>query len=135
MVPVFPLLAYTDVTLYAPVSMLGLAFSLIPAIMWPSVAYIVAQNRLGSAYALMFLLQQAGVAAIVWLVGRANDHAGASVANPDGYLPMMWMFTALGAASLLFAFLLWRREKGPRGHGLETIRAGRSQQKLEEAAG
>lgn len=123
LIPVFPLLAYTDVTLYAPVIMLGISFSLIPAIMWPAVAYIVEQNRLGSAYALMFLLQQGGVAALDWMVGRANDYAGASAANPSGYLPMMWMFTVLGVVALGFAFLLWRNEVGPKGHGLETIRA------------
>ena len=123
LVPVFPMLAYTDVTLYVPVTMLGIAFSLIPAIMWPAVAYIVEQKRLGSAYALMFLLQQVGVSALDWMVGRANDYAGANAANPAGYLPMMWMFTALGFLSLLFAFLLWRNETGPRGHGLEPIRA------------
>jgi hypothetical protein len=71
----------------------------------------------------MFLLQQGGVAALAWGVGKANDVAGASAANPEGYLPMMWMFTALGAVSLLFAFLLWRQEKGPQAHGLETIKA------------
>lgn len=123
LVPVFPLLAYSQVTLYVPVAMLGLTFSLIPAIMWPSVAYIVRQNRLGSAYALMFLLQQAAIAVVDWLVGRANDYAGASATNPSGYLPMMWMFTVLGFVALGFAFLLWRNEKGPQGHGLETIRA------------
>jgi len=123
LVPVFPLLAYTDVTLYLPVFMLGMAFSLIPAIMWPAVAYIVEQNRLGSAYALMFLLQQVGVSALDWMVGYANDIAGASAANPAGYLPMMWMFTVLGFIALAFAFLLWKKETGPQGHGLETIRA------------
>ena len=123
LVPVFPILAYTHITLYVPVSMLGIAFSLIPAIMWPSVAYIVEQNRLGSAYALMFVLQQAGVASLDWLVGRANDHAGASVANPAGYLPMMWMFTALGVVALGFAILLRRTETGPQARGLETLRA------------
>lgn len=123
LVPVFPLLVYTDVTLYLPVFMLGMAFSLIPAIMWPAVAYIVEQNRLGSAYALMFLLQQVGVAALDWMVGYANDTAGAGAANPAGYLPMMWMFTALGVIALGFAFLLWKNEKGPHSHGLETIKA------------
>lgn len=123
LVPVFPLLAYTDLTLYLPVTMLGIAFSLIPAIMWPAVAYIVQQNRLGSAYALMFLLQQGGVAALAWAVGKANDVAGASAANPAGYHPMMWMFTVLGLIALGFAFLLWRNEVGPHGHGLESIKA------------
>ncbi|MGH9862769.1 MAG: MFS transporter [Candidatus Acidiferrales bacterium] len=123
LIPVFPLLGYTDLTLYVPVTMLGIAFSLIPAIMWPAVAYIVEQNRLGSAYALMFLLQQGGVAALAWGAGKANDIAGASAVNPSGYLPMLWMFSALSALSLFFAFLLWRSEIGPRAHGLETIQA------------
>ena len=123
LLPVFPLLAYTDVTLYLPVFMLGLAFSLIPAIMWPAVAYIVEQNRLGSAYALMFLLQQAAISGIDWGVGRANDFAGASADNPAGYLPMMWTFTVLGVLAVLFAVTLWRTETGPRGHGLETLKA------------
>jgi Na+/melibiose symporter-like transporter len=123
LLPVFPLLAYTDVTLYFPVVMLGIAFSLIPAIMWPAVAYIVEQNRLGSAYALMFLLQQVAIFLMDWGVGRTNDYAGAGADNPAGYLPMMWMFTVLGVLALLFAFLLWRNETGPRGHGLETLKA------------
>ncbi|MGH9509737.1 MAG: MFS transporter, partial [Terriglobales bacterium] len=124
LVPVFPILAYTHLTLYLPVTMMGIAFSLIPAIMWPSVAYLVEQRRLGSAYALMFLLQQAGVAGLDWLVGKANDYAGASVANPAGYLPMMWIFTVLGIVALGFSILLWRAEKGPKAHGLETIKVG-----------
>ena len=123
LIPVFPMLGYTDLTLYVPVTMLGIAFSLIPAIMWPAVAYIVEQKRLGSAYALMFLLQQAGVSALAWGAGKANDTALASATNPDGYLPMLWMFAALGFLSLFFAFLLWRRETGPDAHGLETIKA------------
>ncbi len=123
LVPVFPLLGYTQLTLYVPAAMLGVAFSLIPAIMWPAVAYIVEQNRLGSAYALMFLLQQAIIAGIDWLVGRLNDNALASAANPAGYLPMIWVFTLLGAMALAFAFMLWRHETSPQGHGLETIKA------------
>ena len=123
LLPVFPLLAYTQLTLYVPVAMLGIAFSLIPAIMWPAVAYIVEQNRLGSAYALMFLLQQAIIAGVDWLVGRLNDNALASATNPAGYLPMLWVFSLLGAMALAFAFMLWRYETGPQGHGLETIKA------------
>ncbi|MCI0355200.1 MAG: MFS transporter [Acidobacteria bacterium] len=124
LVPVFPILAYTRLTLYLPVTMLGIAFSLIPAIMWPSVAYLVDQRRLGSAYALMFLLQQAGVAGLDWLVGRLNDFAGAGAAHPTGYLPMLWTFTVLGVMALGFAFLLWRAETSDQGHGLETIKVG-----------
>ncbi len=119
MLPAFPMLAYMQVALPVPVFMLGISFSLIPAIMWPAVAYLVEQNRLGSAYSLMFVLQQLGVMLLAWLAGAANDHWGASAANPAGYLPMMWMFTALGVVALGSAIWLWRVETGPNNHGLE----------------
>ena len=119
--PVFLLMAFTNVSLFVPVAMSGIAFSLIPAVMWPSVAYIVEERRLGTAYALMTLCQQIGVTAVPWLIGRANDASGASASNPGGYSGMMWILTALASLGLVFSFLLWRTEKGPHAHGLETI--------------
>jgi MFS family permease len=121
LLPAFVLMGYTNLSLFVPVAMLGVSFSLIPAVMWPAVAYIVAQRRLGSAYALMTLCQQLGVAAVPWLIGRANDTLGASAANPGGYSGMIWILTGLASAGLLFSFLLWRTERGPGAHGLETI--------------
>ena len=121
LLPAFLIMGYTNVSLFVPVAMLGIAFSLIPAVMWPAVAYIVEQRRLGSAYALMTLCQQLGVAAVPWLIGRANDALGAGPANPGGYSGMIWILTALASAGLLFSFLLWRAEHGPAAHGLETI--------------
>ena len=41
LIPVYLIMAYTDVSLYVPMAMMGIAFSLIPAVMWPSVAYVV----------------------------------------------------------------------------------------------
>jgi len=119
--PAFLLMAYTQLPLGVPVALLGLAFSLVPAILWPSVAYLVEESRLGTAYALMTFCQQIGWAAMAWGIGRVNDAMGASAANPGGYVAGMWMFAALGFMGLLFSFLLWRSEKGPRAHGLETI--------------
>jgi nitrate/nitrite transporter NarK len=105
----------------APVALLGLSFSLVPAILWPAVTYLVDEKRLGTAYALMTFCQQIGWAALAWAVGKANDVAGASAANPAGYLPGMWIFASLGILGLAFSALLWRAE---RGHGLETVKAG-----------
>lgn len=122
LVPAFLLMGYSGVSLLVPVALLGVAFSLIPAVMWPAVAYIVEQRRLGSAYALMTLCQQIGVAGVPWLIGRANDTFGAGPQNPDGYAGMLWILTVLASLGLLFAFLLWRAERGPAAHGLETIR-------------
>ena len=105
-------------------SMMGIAFSLIPAIMWPSVAYIVDQSRLGTAYALMTLIQQIGFFILNLLIGKANDYAHAGLDNPGGYGLGMWIFSILGFVGMTFAILLRVRETGPHGHGLETITAG-----------
>jgi MFS family permease len=121
LLPSFLLMGYTTLSLYLPIAMIGVAFSLIPAVMWPAVAYIVHERRLGSAYALMTLCQQLMVAAIPWLIGRANDTLGAGPTNPAGYAGMIWILTALASAGLFFAFMLWRTERGPHAHGLETI--------------
>lgn len=113
--------AEIPLTLLIVMLLLGMVFSLIPAVMWPSVAYIVEQHRLGTGYSLMTLCQQVGMAIIPWLIGRTNDWFQASPENPAGYAPGMWIFTALASLGLLFSFLLWRTERGPHGHGLETI--------------
>ena len=70
--------------------------------MWPSVAYIVEERRLGTAYAVMFLIQQLGVAGMNWIIGRTNDAFEASAANPMGHAPGMWIFSVLGFLALLF---------------------------------
>lgn len=119
LLPVYLLLIYTHANLFIPVTMMGIAFSLIPAVMWPSVAYLVDEKKLGTAYALMTLIQQIGVAGFVWLVGKANDLSGASAANPEGYRPGMWLFSVLGIVGLVFSYLLFKTETGPKGHGLE----------------
>lgn len=108
-------------TLYLPIALLGVAFSLVPAVMWPSVTYLVGAARLGTAYALMTLVQQLGVMAMNWMLGWANDSSAASATNPSGYGLGMWTLSTLGFAGILFAWLLRREETGPHAHGLETI--------------
>lgn len=76
------LLIYAHITLsvldsvvlgYTGLFALGIAFSLVPAAMWPSVAKIVAENRLGTAYATMFTIQNYGLAASYWGIGKVLD--------------------------------------------------------------
>jgi len=102
-------------------AMMGIAFSLIPAVMWPSVAYLVDQSKLGTAYGLMTMIQNIGLAGFNLMIGWANDHSHAGANNPSGYNLGMWIFSILGFLGLTFAFLLRQRELGPHGHGLETI--------------
>jgi MFS family permease len=113
--------AQVPLTLFVVIFLLGAVFSLIPAVMWPSVAYIVDERRLGSAYAMMTLCQQLGWAIVPLIVGRLNDAFLASPENPAGYAAGMWFYTALASLGLLFSWLLFRSERGPGAHGLETI--------------
>lgn len=105
--------------LILPMAMMGIAFSLVPAVLWPSVAIIVEPKRLGTAYGLMTMIQNIGLFGFNLLIGFANDSAGASTTNPGGYNLGMWIFSTLGFLGLLFAFLLRKSESGPNGHGLE----------------
>lgn len=102
-------------------AIMGVAFSLIPAVMWPSVAYIVDQSKLGTAYGVMTMIQNIGLAGFNLLIGWANDHSAAGAANPGGYRLGMWIFSVLGFLGMFFAFLLLNRERGPHAHGLESI--------------
>ena len=121
LMPVYLMMAYSSVSLYVPVSLMGIAFSLIPAVMWPSVAYIVDQSRLGTAYALMTLIQQIGFFLLNLMIGKANDYSHAGLDNPGGYALGMWIFSVLGFVGMALSIWLRIRETGPHGHGLETI--------------
>jgi MFS family permease len=120
---VFPILVYTNVSLWVPTAMIGIAFSLVPAVLWPAVPYIVAPERLGTAYGLMTMLQNIGMMLANLGAGALNDSNGAGAANPAGYRPMLWMFFLLSLFGFVFAAALRIREASPQGHGLETIRA------------
>ena len=126
LMPVYLMMAYSSTSLYIPVFLMGIAFSLIPAVMWPSVAYIVDQSRLGTAYALMTLIQQIGFFLLNLLIGKANDFSHASLDNPGGYALGMWIFSILGFVGMALSIFLRIRETGPHGHGLETITTGKS---------
>ena len=126
LMPVYLMMAYSSTSLYLPVWLMGIAFSLIPAVMWPAVAYIVEQARLGTAYALMTLIQQIGFFVLNLMIGKANDHARAGLDNPGGYALGMWIFSVLGFIGMGLSILLRIRETGPHAHGLETITTAKS---------
>ncbi len=121
LVPVYLMMAYTNVHLMVPMAMMGIAFSLVPAVMWPSVAYIVKEEKLGTAYGLMTMIQNIGLAGFNFLIGWANDYSLASASNPGGYALGMWIFSISGFLGFFFSWMLRRSETGPNAHGLETI--------------
>src|SRR5512140_2649739 len=81
LVPPFLMMTYTRLPLELSMAMLGLAFALVPAVLWPAVTYLVPDARLGSAYALMTFCQQVGWAGMSWAVGATKDAAHASAQN------------------------------------------------------
>lgn len=109
LMPVYLMLAYSSLHPLVSMVMMGIAFSLIPAAMWPSVALIVEQERLGTAYGLMTMIQNIGLAGFNLLIGYANDSTG-------GYTAGMWIFSTLGFLGLLFAYLL-RQSDSRTGNG------------------
>lgn len=119
----FVVLASPSINLWVSTVMLGISYSLVPAVLWPAVTLLVAPERLGSAYGLMFLLQNVGLTVCNLFVGRLNDANHASAANPGGYTPMLIFFGVLSASALIFALLLRMQERGPNARGLETQKA------------
>jgi MFS family permease len=123
---VFPLLASTSISLWLSTALIGVAFSLVPAVMWPAVPYLVSPNRLGTAYGLMTMVQAFALTVFNLAIGALNDAWGAGAANPAGYVPMLSTFALLSLLGFVFTALLWRRESGPHGHALESVRPKRT---------
>jgi MFS family permease len=99
---------------------MGLSFSLVPAIIWPATTLLVAPRRLGTALGLITVVQALGIFSSNRIAGALSDRAGAGADNPGGYSVMLWFFGLLSLVALTSAVLLWRRELGAEGHGLEA---------------
>lgn len=124
----FVVLGLTNSSLWVSTVMMGISFSLVPAVIWPATTLIVEPRRLGTALGLITLIQALGMAASNLAAGWLADKAGAGAQNPAGYSVMLWFFFLLSLIALSSAILLWRREAGPEGHGLEGSHRMRSEQ-------
>lgn len=106
--------------------LLGVAFSLVPSAMWPSVARIIPQNRLGTAYALIFWMQNLGLAGVPYMVSVIRERWGVVTPASDGveavydYTIPMLIFMMLGVLAVGVGFLL-KREDRIKGFGLEKL--------------
>ncbi len=118
----FVALALTDLGLWVSTLLMGVSFALVPAIIWPATTLLVAPRRLGPALGLIAGIQALGIFASNRVAGLLSDAAGAGAENPAGYAVMLWYFGLLSLVALTSAVLLWRREAGPDGHGLEVAR-------------
>ena len=101
---------------------LGIGFSLVPSAMWPSVPKIIPEKQLGTAYALIFWVQNWGLMGVPALIGYVlNKYCKGPVVDGmqtyDYTLPMC-IFACFGVAALLFAVWL-KAENKKKGYGLE----------------
>lgn len=90
---------------------LGVSFSLVPASMWPSVPKIIDEKVLGSAYCLIFWVQNIGLCLVPLLIGKLRVWTG-------GYLVPMIVFASFGVFALILSFFL-KAEDIKKGYGLE----------------
>ncbi|MFN3781899.1 MAG: MFS transporter, partial [Candidatus Kapaibacteriota bacterium] len=103
-VPVYLIMVYTKITLFIPMSIMGIAFSLIPAVMWPSVAYVVDDDKLGTAYGIMTMVQNIGLFTTNLLIGYLNEITNA-------YTTGMWVFSFFGIFGVFFGYLLLKSNR------------------------
>ncbi len=111
-------LSLTHLTPYLAMFIIGIGFSLVPAAMWPAVARLVEEKRLGTAYGIMTAIQNLGLWAFPILAGVILDGTNKAV-TPEmikqgatlDYTFTILMFAGLGLLGFLFAYLLKREDR------------------------
>lgn len=107
LLPVFPYKWFAVLLIVV----LGVSFSLVPAALWPSVPKIIDEKILGSAYCLIFWVQNIGLCLVPVLIGVVLNATG-------GYLVPMIIFSSFGILAFIFSLLL-KVEDRKKGFGLE----------------
>lgn len=118
LVGVHLIFAFTMITPIIPLLFLGIAFSLVPASMWPTMVRLVKEKQIGTAYGLMYSIQNLGLWGFPLLAGIILDKTNPG--NPEvlNYTPVILMFASLGLLGLFFAFML-KREDRRGSYGIE----------------
>ncbi len=117
-------LSLTSITPYVSMFIIGIGFSLVPAAMWPGVARIVDEKRLGTAYGIMTSIQNLGLFAFPITAGWITDQMNKGVTNEmlnEGtavldYTYTILMFAGLGLVGFFFAYLLKRQDDKSGSH-------------------
>ena len=105
-------------TWFASLMMLlyGVSYSLVPSAMWPSVPKIVPLKQLGTAYSIIYFVQNIGLMLVPMLVGNVIGSHTDSTGHVDFTIPML-VFAGFGVGATVFALLLMRVDK-QKGYGL-----------------
>jgi MFS family permease len=111
MIPAHLAMGWTMMSPAISMIVLGAAFVLVPAAMWPSIPLVVEKERVGTAFGLMTAIQNVGLLVFPYLNGKLRDVS-------SGYGWSQTMFAGLGAAGLVLAILLLAADRKA-GHVLE----------------
>ena len=114
---VFALPMGSWVVAIAAMIVLGIAFGLVPSAMWPSVPKIIPMKLLGTAYALIFYIQNIGLALVPVWIGKVNQANTAADGTID-YTQTMTIFAGFGVIAIVIALLLLMEDKR-KGYGLQ----------------
>ena len=97
--------------------LLGIAFGLVPSAMWPSVPKIIPMKLLGTAYSVIFYIQNIGLSMVPIMIGKVNQ-ANTGADGVIDYTKSMIIFACFGVISVVIALLLKLEDK-KKGYGLE----------------
>ncbi|MCH5241175.1 MAG: MFS transporter [Muribaculaceae bacterium] len=125
----------SEVIAYGAIILLGISFSLVPASLWPSVPKLVDNKLLGSAYAVIFWIQNIGLYAFPMIIGAVLTGTNPGVENPLDYnytVPML-VFAGLGVLALILGVTL-KALDAKNHYGLELPNI-KSEEAMEEALG
>lgn len=110
--------AFTNLAPHIPMILLGISFSLVPAAMWPTMVRLVEEKQIGTAYGLMYSIQNLGLFTFPILSGWILDLTNPGEPEILNYTPTMLMFAGLGLLGLVFAVLLKVEDKR-KGFGVD----------------
>ena len=101
----------------AAMILLGIAFGLVPSAMWPSVPKIIPMQLLGTAYAVIFYIQNIGLSMVPVMIGKVNQ-ANTDANDVTDYTTSMAIFAVCGVISIVIAIMLKMEDK-KKGYELE----------------
>ncbi|MDE5750695.1 MAG: MFS transporter, partial [Duncaniella sp.] len=98
----------SELLTYSAIVVLGISFSLVPAALWPSVPKVMDKRFLGSAYSLIFWVQNIGLAFVPIIIGKVLTASNPGVTDPMkyDYTAPMCVFASLGVLALIFGLIL-----------------------------
>jgi MFS family permease len=108
--------AFTSLQPHFFLILLGIAFSLVPAAMWPSMVKLVKEKDIGTAYGMMYSVQNLGLWGVPILAGIILDKTNPGAPEVLNYTPTILLFAGLSLLGLLFAIILkWENSRGSYG--------------------